>query len=327
MRFFRPHRLPLAVASAAAALVLTAAGCGGSEPEPASSGGLEKTTLNVGTLPVADLAQLKLAIDRGFFTAEGLTVKTQTLQGGAEAMPKLKSKNLDITAGAWVPFFLAQAGGAVKLHAVFDAFQSAPGTHVVLVPKDSPIKTAKDLVGKKIGVNVKHNLATLLIQATLQPQGIKLDEDKSFVEIPFPQMQNALKTKSVDAVQGVEPFNTQLQKAIGARQILETSAGETANFPIAGYVSTEDFAKKNPKTVAAFQRALAKAQAMLVDKSLVAQVVPTYTQIQPAIAKEMHQGLYPANLDQARLQRVSDVMVKYGYIKSPIDVKSLAGTG
>jgi NitT/TauT family transport system substrate-binding protein len=322
-----PHRTSAAITAAIAALVVTAAGCGGGSDEPSSSGtGLEKTTLNVGMLPVGDVAQLQVAIDRGFFTSEGLTVKTQTLQGGAEAVPKLKSKNLDISFGAWVPFFMAQESGAIELHAVAPAFDSGPGTHVVLVPKDSPIKSARDLAGKKIGINVKHNLGSLLMQATLQPQGVKLDDEKDFVAMPFPNMEAALKSRSVDAAQGVEPFNTQIQQAIGARQLVDLSAGPTAKFPIAGYVSTKDFAEENPKTVAAFQRAIGKAQAMLTDKAVLEKTIPKYTKIPPATATTMHYGSYPAKLDQASLKRVSDLMVKYGYIKKPVDVNSLVSS-
>jgi NitT/TauT family transport system substrate-binding protein len=328
MRFPRMHRGSLAVSAAIAALALTAAGCGGGSDKPSSSGtGLEKTTLNVGILQVADVAQLQLALDRGFFKAEGLTVKTQVLQGGAEAVPKLRSKNLDISFGAWVPAFLAQSSGAFKMHAVAPAFDSDTGTHVVLVPKDSPIKSAKDLAGKKIGINVKHNLGSLLMQAQLQPQGVKLDDEKNFVAMPFPNMLAALKSHSVDAVQAVEPFNTQIQKAIGAREVLELSQGETANFPIAGYFSTDEFAKDNPKTIAAFQRAVGKAQALLSDSSLLAKVVPEYSKTPADTVATMHHGKYPTTLDTTALKRVSDLMVKYGYLKSPVDVNALMSNG
>jgi NitT/TauT family transport system substrate-binding protein len=323
MRFPRIHRASTAITAAIAALALTVAGCGGDDKPSASGTGLEKTTLNVGMLQVADVAQLQLAIDRGFFTAEGLTVKTQVLQGGAEAVPKLRSKNLDISFGAWAPAFLAQASGAFKMHAVAPAFDSAEGTHVVLVPKDSPIKSPKDLAGKKIGINVKHNLGSLLMQARLQPQGVKLDDEKNFVAMPFPNMEAALKSKSVDAVQAVEPFHTQLVKSLGARKVLELSEGDTANFPIAGYFSTDEWAKENPKTLAAFQRAVGKAQALLADKSLIAQTVPKFTKIQPEVAATLHYGQYPTTLSPASLKRVSDLMVKYGYIKSPIDVNAI----
>jgi NitT/TauT family transport system substrate-binding protein len=316
MRFPNIRRMSLRGVAVITAVVLTAAGCG-SDDDKSTGAGLEKSTITVGLLPIADAAQLKLAIDRGFFKAEGLTVKTQMLQGGAEAPPKLQSGNLDLAIGAYVPFFMAKAGG-FPLHIVSDAFETARGTHTIMVSKDSPIHTVKDLVGKKIAVNVKHNLATLLIQATLQPQGVKLDENKNFVPVPFPNMQAALKNRSVDAAQFVEPFGTQAQKTIGARLITDLSEGPTTNFPVGGYASTENWAKKNPKTEAIY-----KAQAVLADRLVLAQTLPTYTQIDPATAATIHTGTYPTSINTTRLQRVADIMQQYGYLEQPLDVKAL----
>jgi NitT/TauT family transport system substrate-binding protein len=309
------------------AVALTTTGCGGSDSSKKSTSGLEKTELNVGMLPVADAAQLKLAIDRGLFKAQGLTVKTQVLAGGAEAIPKLKSGNLDLAIGSYVSFFMAQSRGVLDLRIVADGYQSAPGTHVILVAKDSKIYSAKDLAGKKVAVTVKNNLSSLMVRATLEPTGVKLDDDKNFVAVPFPQMETALKSHAVDAVQAVEPFNTQLQKSIGARLITDLSQGPTANFPIAGYATTSDFVKKNPKTVAAFQRALAAAQTLLTDRKVLEQVLPTYTKIDAATATTLHYGTYPTSLSTTRLQRVADLAKQYGYLTKPLDVKTLVSAG
>jgi NitT/TauT family transport system substrate-binding protein len=305
---------------------MTVAACGGSDSdEPSSSSsGLEKTALTVGMLPIQDAAQLKVAIDKGYFQAEGLTVKMEMLGGGAEAVPKLQSGNLDLAVGAWVPFFQAKAGG-FPLHIVADAFQTASGTHQIIVAQNSPIRSVQDLVGKKMAVNVKKNLATLLVQGTLQPQGVKLDEDTSFVAVPFPNMQAALQNGSVDSAQCVEPFCTVAQKA-GARMIADLGTGPMADFPVGGWASTESWSKKNPNTEAAFKRAILKAQKDLADRQVLVQVLPTYTQIDAATAAALKAGVYPTSLDAARLQRVVDTMKQYGYLDKPIDVKSLVSS-
>jgi NitT/TauT family transport system substrate-binding protein len=276
-------------------------------------------------LPIQDAAQLKVAIDKGYFAAEGLTVKMEMLGGGAEAVPKLQSGNLDLAVGAWVPFFQAKAGG-FPLHIVADAFQTASGTHQIIVAQDSPIRSVQDLVGKKMAVNVKKNLATLLVQGTLQPQGVKLDEDSSFVAVPFPNMQAALKNGSVDSAQCVEPFCTLAQQAIGARMIADLGTGPMADFPVGGWASTENWSKQNPNTEAAFKRAILKAQKDLSDRQVLAQVLPTYTQIDAKTAAALKVGVYPTSLDAARLQRVADTMQKYGYLEKPLDVKALVSS-
>jgi NitT/TauT family transport system substrate-binding protein len=316
---------PGIAAIAALALTLTACSSSASKKPSSSSTALEKTTITVGMLPIQDAAQLKVAIDKGYFAAEGLTVNMQMLGGGAEAVPKLQSGNLDLAVGAWVPFFQAKAGG-FPLHIVADAFQTASGTHQIIVAKDSPIHSVQDLTGKKMAVNAKHNLATLLVQGTLQPQGVKLDEDKSFVAVPFPNMQAALKNGSVDSAQCVEPFCTLAEQAIGARMIADLGTGPLADFPVGGWVSTESWAKKNPNTEAAFRRAIIKAQKDLTDRQVLAQVLPTYTTINTQTAAALKAGVYPTSLDAARLQRVADVMKQYGYLDKPIDVKSLVGS-
>jgi len=326
MRFLPMHRTVTPAIAAIAVLALTITACGGSDSEESSSSsGLEKTKLTVGMLPIQDAAQLKVAIDKGYFEAEGLTVEMQMLGGGAEAVPKLQSGNIDLAIGAWVPFFQAKAGG-FPLHIVADAFQTASGTHQIIVAKDSPIQTVQDLVGKKMAVNVKHNLATLLVQGTLQPQGVKLDEDSSFVAVPFPNMQAALKNGSVDAAQCVEPFCTGAQQAIGARMIADLGVGPVGDFPVGGWVSTEKWSKENPNTEAAFRRALIKAQQDLADPQVLVEVLPTYTQIDAKTAATLKRGVYPTSLDADRLQRVADVMQQYGYLDKPIDVKALVGS-
>jgi NitT/TauT family transport system substrate-binding protein len=326
MRFPRISRPATPGVAVIAVLAMTVAACGGSDSdEPSSSSsGLEKTTLTVGMLPIQDAAQLKVAIDKGYFQAEGLTVKMEMLGGGAEAVPKLQSGNLDLAVGAWVPFFQAKAGG-FPLHIVADAFQTASGTHQIIVAQNSPIRSVQDLVGKKMAVNVKKNLATLLVQGTLQPQGVKLDEDTSFVAVPFPNMQAALQNGSVDSAQCVEPFCTVAQKA-GARMIADLGTGPMADFPVGGWASTESWSKKNPNTEAAFKRAILKAQQDLADRQVLVQVLPTYTQIDAATAAALKAGVYPTSLDAARLQRVVDTMRQYGYLDKPIDVKSLVSS-
>ncbi|WP_067823115.1 ABC transporter substrate-binding protein [Actinomadura kijaniata] len=311
----------------ALAVAATATACGGDD-KPKSANGLEKSEITVGTMPVGDTAPLQLAISKGLFKAEGLTVKTKIIAGGQVAIPQLKGGQLDVSFTNYVSLFSAAAKNDFKPRIVAEAFQSGPKTHVLLVPKDSDIRSVKDLANKKIGVNTKRNVSTLLVRAAAKPNGVELDEDKNFVEIPPPQMELALKNKSVDAVQAIEPFGTQMQSSIGARVLTDLSSGPTADFPIAGYASTDQFATKNPKTVAAFQRAMAKAQAMAADRKIVQDVLPTYSKgITAQIASTMNFGSYPTSLSDTRLQRVADVMQQFGYITSRLEVKPLLVTG
>ncbi|QDQ11598.1 ABC transporter substrate-binding protein [Streptomyces spectabilis] len=322
-------RSPRAVLAPAAALalLLATAGCGdsgGADGGGAADGkGLEKATITVGTMPVADTAPLQLAIAKGFFKAEGLTVRTTTLQGGAESVGRLRAGALDISFGNYVSFFLAHAHKALDVRIVADAFALAPKTHAVLVRKDSPVKSLKDLEGKKIGVNTKRNISSLLVRKAAKAEGVEFDEDADFAEVDMPNMETALKSGSVDAVQAAEPFVSAIEESGTGRVVADLGRPPTAGFPIAGYATTARFAEKNKKTVEAFQRAMARAQKQAANRSTVVRTLPDYTRITPDQAAQLHLGGYPVALDPARLRRVVDLMREFGYLRRPLDVEPL----
>ncbi|WP_176611308.1 ABC transporter substrate-binding protein [Actinomadura sp. WMMB 499] len=316
------HRRAVLAGALAIAVGLTGAACGGEE-ETAAPGDLETSRIRLGTMTVADTAPIQLAIDEGLFEEEGLEVRLQTLQGGAEAIPKLKSGALDISFGNYVSLITASVKDpGFKPKIVAEGFQSGPKTHTLMVREDSPYHSIDDLKGKKIGVNTKQNISTLMIQAAGEPRGASFSDD-DFVEVPPPNMEQALKSESVEAVQAIEPFGTQMQQSIGARMVVDLSSGATADFPIAGYASTEKFVKENPKTVAAFQRALQKASGRCAERKVVQETLPKYAKITSEVASTMSYGTYTSTLSAERLQRVPDVMQQFGYIDSKLDINTL----
>ncbi|HEX2314087.1 MAG TPA: ABC transporter substrate-binding protein [Thermomonospora sp.] len=308
------------------------AACGGSDDEGGANG-LEKARLTIGLLPVPDAAPLYVAIQQGLFRKEGLTVTTRIVQSGAAAVPLLKSGQLDISLSNYVAALIAQeqSGGAVRWRFVADAYQGEKGAFVVLVPADSSIRNPADLRGKKIAVPSLKAIGTLATEATLRAAGLPKDAVE-FVEIGFPQMAAALKAGRVDAAWVAEPFITALQRE-GARTVLDTMdpGGPTKNIPIAGWGVLGDFAEKHPRTVAAFQRAMAQAQRMAAtDRSLVTRTLPTYVRgIDENTARVVTLGSFPTGQNAGRLQRLAGLMGNYGYLKEParLDFRSMIVQG
>ncbi|MBG0828473.1 ABC transporter substrate-binding protein [Planomonospora sp. ID67723] len=322
MRF----RLASRAAVVGLAAMLSLAACGGSDPETtaaaAGGDGPEKTTLTIGLLPIPDDAAVYIANEKGFFKEEGLTIKPEVITGGAAAIPGLISGTLDATMTNYVSTFVASEKGN-KLKIVTDFYQAGPNVFNLMAAKDSPIASVADLKGKKIAVNTLSNIGTLAVTATLKVNGLTAD-DVEFVELPFPNMTPALQKGDVDAAWMTEPFLTGAQKEFGAKKIADTMTGPMADFPIAGLAVTADFAEKNPKTVAAIQRALAKAQQLAAsDRKVVEQILPSYTKINAETAAVITLGTFPTSINEQRLQRVADLMVEHQYLKSPIDAKTL----
>ncbi|MEU1722488.1 ABC transporter substrate-binding protein [Actinomadura sp. ATCC 39365] len=320
-RTMRGHAIVVGVA-----LALTLAGCGGGGGETAKSSanskGLEKTTIKVGALPVPDVVSVYLANEKGFFKEEGLTVEPVTITGGAAALPQIESGALDISQTNYVSTFLAVSKGK-KIKLVADMYQAAPNTFNIMVPKDSPIKTVADLKGKTVYVNNVKNIATLAVETQLKVAGLA-ETDVKFMEKPFPEQGNAINTGQADAGWMTEPFITANQSAFGFRKLADTMTGQTEDFPIAGWMATEDWVQKYPKTLAAFQRAIAKAQQLASsDRKVIEETLPKYTKIDAKTASVITLGTYPSELNENRLQKVADLMLEYKYLTSPVDVKSV----
>ncbi|GAA3844011.1 ABC transporter substrate-binding protein [Sphaerisporangium flaviroseum] len=279
-------------------------------------------------MPIPDCATLKIAQDKGYFSREGLKVDASEIQSGGLAFAPLQGGSLDISIGNYVSTIAAQAQGAGPFQFLNDAYQAAPGTFVVMVPKTSKAQELKDLRGKRIAVAALHSIITLGVENGLATAGLKAS-DVQMVPMALPQMIAAAVTGQVDAVVLVEPFISAFATQHGAREIYDLMSGSMANFPIAGWMTTVEFAKKNPKTVAAFQRAMEAAQADAArDPDLVENAIPKYTRIEANIASNIRLGTFPVSLEPIRIQRVADRMKELGYLDTPMDVTLLlAGSG
>jgi len=300
-----------------AACTLVACTAGPQEPTTP-----EHPHLRLGVLPIVDDAHLIRAQAAGYFAAEGLTVELVTVQGGAAALPRLLTGDLDLTFTNYVSALLGQAQGKGPFRFVDGGYQAGPNTLLIMTKPGSAIRSPRDLTGKRIAVNTLRNIVELTARSALDTAGVD-PGSVTFVEVPFPDMAAALQSGKVDAAFTVEPFSTQAALAFGAVSALDAGSGATAGIPIGGVATTARFATENPRTMAAFRRAVARAQGDMADRSVVEQILPTYTKITPDTAALIALGTWPATLDGVRLQRDVDLMRQYGVLTADVDVGSM----
>ncbi|MFS8197381.1 ABC transporter substrate-binding protein [Streptomyces sp. CWNU-52B] len=313
----------------AIALVLTVVSCGG-DSDDADSGsgtggggkGLEKSSVTVAALPLADNATLYLARDRGLFKKEGLEVRIQPVQQSIQALPALSKGQVDVIASAnYVTFLQAHEKGTLDLRILSEGARVAPHMMDVLVAKDSDIRSVADLKGKKVAVNILNNIQSLTLNAILGRQGAGRPE---YRQIAFPQMGAALEKGQVDAVHAVEPFDSAIQKQLDARVLVDGGAAPVESIPISGYVTTGDYAAENPKTAAAFQRAIAGAARIATqDQDAVRAELPKYTKVTADEAESLRLPAYPQTSDVSQLRRLTELMKEQGLLKKEIDPGTL----
>ena len=303
----------------------SSASAGGSASAKGATGKPEKAEINFGVLPTADYVAVYIANKEGFFKDEGLTVKPRVVQGGSAQVPGLVGGDLDISGVNWVGF-LAAVNQGVPLRVVAEADRGTPGYTQIVSKKGSSIKKASDLAGKKVAVPATPGSCDLPLRGAMDKAG----DDSSkveFVELPIPEMGPALQRGGIDGACLPEPL-LGATKAKGAQEVADVFSGDYADFPIVGYSVTAKFAEANPNTIGALQRALDKASKLANEnEQMVREILPTYTPLTPEQASKLTLPAYPQRSEPAELNRVADLMKKYGVTDKDINVPELeAGT-
>ena len=318
----RPRRARIAALAGLLAVTVAAAACGSNSGSGGGNAAAKNVTVAV--LPVVDSAGFFIALKEGYFRQQGLNVTDKIVAQSTAALASMVSGSVDIIGGGnYVSFIEAQTRGAVKLSLLADATACAPHTFSILTVPRTGIRTPAGLASKTVAVNLTNNIQTLAANAVLKADGVNPSSVK-YVAVPFPQMSSALAAGRVDAISVVEPFLTQAEKSLHATEVSDQCAGPTASLPLSGYFTTQSWTQRNPATARAFQRALEKGQALATsDPAMVRQILPSYSKISAQAAANIGLGSYPSAFDGSRLQRIADLMLSGGLLKSRFDANSM----
>jgi NitT/TauT family transport system substrate-binding protein len=319
-------------AGAVAAVAMLAAGCsvttGDAGSSTSSSGAAstmssmsfpaaEKSTLNVSVVPAMDSAGFFVALHQGLFAQEGLTIHYTPATSSDTVISQQAHGQYDITAGNYVSYMRAEMNHQANLEVVAEGSVMEQGSQVIFTMPHSNVKSLNQLSGHMVGVNAQKNIDYLLSQSVLQENGISGVNYPS-EDIPFPNMASFLSEGKISAAVMPEPFASQAMQNIGAVPLADLNQGATQNFPIEGYVVTKQWAQQNPNTLKRFLAALEAGQEIAdtnrtaVEKAFESLNGPQNGQVPTNIAAVMALNSYPIGIDEARLQRVSDVMYQFG---------------
>ena len=302
------------------------AGTSGATAGAAVSGAPEQPGITIGVLPNADSVTVQIAEDKGFFKQQGLNVKVVTEKTTNDGTQGLLSHTMDFTTENYVGMFSQEkAVPNLNLKIVADNSQTSPNLYVMLVSKDSKLTSLAQLKGKKVGFPAPgFNFGVMAADILMEPYHMT-SADFTSVVVPFSAAQQALATHEVDAIFTTEPFITTSEAAAGDRVLEDLLSGPLAGFPTACWGTTASFVQKNPKTVAAFQRAMSEAtQVAATNTSYVRSELPKFiTTMKPAIANVITLPSYNTTLTLARMERVADVMERLGALPKNFDVNSM----
>jgi sulfonate transport system substrate-binding protein len=214
----------------------------------------------------------------------GFTVKWVEFPAGPQLLEGLNVGVVDLGLVGEAPPIFAQAAGARFYYIGHDP--AAPQAEAIVVPKGSPVKSVRDLRGKKIALNKGSNVHYLLVRQ-LEKYGLK-PSDVQAVYLPPADARAAFESGKVDAWVIWDPFLAAVEKQIGARVLADGSA-LVNNYQY--YLGERGFVEKNPQVIrAVFEDSVEKGKWLQAHPRQAAELVAPL------------QGL-PVDVTEASLQR------------------------
>jgi len=310
-----------AAAAAAAALVFSLGACASSEASSSAAAGQEVTDLKVGSSPGLSGIGLRAAISQGQFADHGLTVTAAANKSANEAVPQLLSGQLQVAQTDTLTLMQARSQGLpVRVIAgagvqATDGEDGAASAASVVAKPSSSIASAKDLVGKKVGVPAIKTQTWMNIRAVVDAAGGD-SSSIQFVEVPPAQTIDLVQQGDVDAATPNEPLASSAIAAQKVKLVHNTDAPGNKGVPSSVYVATEEFIAKNPDTVQKFAESIyAAAKEVNGNSELAGKIAQEQLNFKPEQLKNAFvQPFATEPVAAGQLDKIAELAVKYGIL-------------
>ena len=307
---------------ASALLVVSLASCSKSSSNPPSNPAVpDKVT--AGVIAILDVAPIYLGLQKGIFKNHNIDLTLKQAQGGAAIVPAVVSGEYQFGFSNVVSLLLARSQN-VPIKAVANGNNSTGSPTADfggLFVKDPNIRSAKDLVGKKVATNTLKNIVDTSVKTIVAKDGG--DASKvTFVELAFPNMAPALDKGDVDGIFVVEPFLS-AAKAKGWKQI-GSYADVDPNLCVALYFTSTKLIGDNPDLVKRFTDAMKESLSYAQSHPDEARsILTTYTTITADGTKSLILPKWPADIDKNAIDKLAGLAVTYGLLTSKPDLTTL----
>jgi NitT/TauT family transport system substrate-binding protein len=207
-------------------------------------------------------APLHIAIEKGFFAAEGLNAEAIKLAPGTN-FEAITAGKIDASFGLLATLIQPLSNGMpIKITTGLHT-----GCDKLLIPAGSPIKTLTDLKGRRIGVPSLNSSPIMFTKRALAANGIGVSEKDlqvEFVVFSNAELPLALQKGAVDAIAANDPVATRAATEYNLTILLDSAkdAPYNSQYCCSAYISDE-LAASDPDTAAKYTRAMQKASAWI----------------------------------------------------------------
>jgi NitT/TauT family transport system substrate-binding protein len=242
----------------------------------------------------------------------GLKVEERVFSKGLDAMQAVIAGELDVGAVSSEAAISGRASGTP----IYVVAGFAKGGARLVARADLGVKTVKDLKGKKVGVT----RGGILLAAELSQNGLTYSDqpgkDVQIIYLGFPDLNQALLGKNIDAMMQSEPYSSQsIGKGFGKEIIkpYDTPLGE----PVRAMVMTEKFYKERRPVAEKFMRCFVEATKAFIDNKDLAEKYVRENMFKGQVSHEdfvnaIENSPYSYDMSVEHIQVTTDLMQKYG---------------
>lgn len=201
-----------------------------------------------------------IAKDAGFLEKYNIQLTEQhATVGGVAIMPILVSGQADVVENGASSAIIARSRGA-KVTAVAAGYTAGGDfdTTRYYVGKDSNIKSAKDLIGKRVAVVSVGATPDIALSIWLGKNGVENGQVQR-IAIPYANMTDALMNGQVDAIGLIDVFYRPLEAGENAAKVdllFRDREGLPTDKLFLSYTFSDDYIAKHPDVIKAFIAAL-----------------------------------------------------------------------
>lgn len=178
---------------------------------PAATATPRPAALKFGSIQSISDAGVYVALDKGYFKEQGITMEVINFRTVPELIPGIGTGQLDVMATPLSSALLAAAERGIEMKIVADKGQSLPKWEFawLVLRKDlsdsGQVKTAADLKGMRMAIPSPGSLGDQTVQIMLEQAGLKPGDVQVDV-LPFAEQAAAFGNKAIAASYTVDPF-------------------------------------------------------------------------------------------------------------------------
>lgn len=285
----------------------------------------EQRVVKVGYLPLVMSLPTFVAHEKGFFAEQGLKVTLIPFQSGTTIIDALVAGRIDANCGSAITghwFAEQNVPGRFKIFLVYSSRSLEDNTFVVVVRKDAPYTSLKDLEGRRIGTfpgATSVALARAVLRKVTDPEKV------IFTEVPPPNMVPALAAGQIDAFFTPEPLGMiAVAKGIG-RYLMKSPMkllGLERGIPGGAFSFSAKFLKDRPQEAERLRMAFYRAVEFIKAREKEARAfLVKYARMPEPVAMRIpfEHWIKVEELDRGAAQQYFEVLYKEGAYRKRID--------